>query len=73
MKMDKHSVTIKHSPLQIIGVRTIKNKDFSYEFKEGKFVVNSEQNKGNEMNDRCPKKEKDCANCKIADCPEEYT
>lgn len=71
--MDKLSETIKHSPSQIIGVRKIKKKDGSYEFKEEKFVVDSKQNKENEMNNRCPKKEKDCANCEIADCPEEYT
>jgi hypothetical protein len=24
------------------------------------------------INDQCPRKEKDCANCKILNCPEEH-
>ena len=24
-----------------------------------------------QMNDKCPRKEKDCANCEILNCPEE--
>jgi len=36
--------------------------------KKSKFISNKERNNGE---NKCPKKVKDCAECKIVDCPEE--
>ncbi len=45
----------------------------SDESEEKSLLLMNKKNRENEVNEVCPKKEKDCANCKILICPEEKT